>query len=466
VDFPLFHLDFFGNRMLIGVIAVLHVVINHSLAVGAAPLIAVMEWWGRRSGDQEWDRLAYRLLRVCFIITTSVGALTGVGIWLSSSLANPSAIGSLIRVFFWAWFTEWIVFAVEVSLILAYFLTWNGWGQTHKRLHISMGAGLAVFSWLTMAIIVAILGFMMEPGAWVQGPSFWRGILNPIYLPQLLFRTPLAMVTAGVFAMFLAYFFTERGGAFRNSAVRFVSGWTLVWLLPCLAGAWSYWAAVPETMIGNVPVALATQAFESWSDTIGAVLAGTVGALLLTAIWGLARPGWLPRAVLVVPFALAVGLLGTFERGREFVRKPYVIGNYMYANGIRPADYPLLQEQGVLTFASYVSARRVTDENRLQAGQDVFRITCSRCHTTRGVNSVVAKLERLYGRGPWDRETIRGYAKNMHNTRPFMPPFPGNEDELRALAEYLVWLQSNPVPLAGAQSGGVAVPDGEASWTR
>ena len=45
MDFPVFHLDFLGNRMLIATIAVLHVIINHSLAVGAMPLVAAMEWW-------------------------------------------------------------------------------------------------------------------------------------------------------------------------------------------------------------------------------------------------------------------------------------------------------------------------------------------------------------------------------------------------------------------------------------
>ena len=42
MEFPPFHLDFFGNRMLIGVIAVIHVLINHPLAVGAMPLVTLM----------------------------------------------------------------------------------------------------------------------------------------------------------------------------------------------------------------------------------------------------------------------------------------------------------------------------------------------------------------------------------------------------------------------------------------
>jgi hypothetical protein len=81
MDFPIFHLDFFGNRLLIAVIASLHVLINHALAVGAAPLVTFMEWYGWRRRDEDWDRLARRILFTCFVITTSAGALTGVGIW-------------------------------------------------------------------------------------------------------------------------------------------------------------------------------------------------------------------------------------------------------------------------------------------------------------------------------------------------------------------------------------------------
>jgi len=90
MDFPIFHLDFFGNRLLIAVIASVHVLINHMLAVGAIPLIAWLEWRGIKTGDQRWDTLAYKLLLVCFIVTTSLGALTGVGIWLSTSLVTSS----------------------------------------------------------------------------------------------------------------------------------------------------------------------------------------------------------------------------------------------------------------------------------------------------------------------------------------------------------------------------------------
>ncbi|MGO3691129.1 MAG: c-type cytochrome, partial [Psychroflexus halocasei] len=174
MDFPMFHLDWLNDRFLIAVIAILHVFINHGLAVGFIPYITWLEQKGvtNASKDQitdlNWDNLIYKKMKVAFIITTTIGAMTGVGIWFSVALVSPSSIGSLIRVFYWAWFTEWLVFVTEVILILIYFLTWKNSNTSLKAKvrHIKFGWFLSIFSWITMAIIVAILGFMMDPGNW------------------------------------------------------------------------------------------------------------------------------------------------------------------------------------------------------------------------------------------------------------------------------------------------------------
>ena len=373
------------------------------------------------------------------------------------ALVNPHAIGSLIRVFFWAWFTEWLVFVTEVCLILTYYLTWKGWGGRHKGRHVIFGLALSIASWCTMAIIVAILGFMMDPGTWPVQRSFWTGVLNPIYLPQLAFRTPFAMLLAGLLAMLLVPFFTSRD-EFRARALRFVAGWTLAWSLPCIAGAWSYWLVIPSAMRSNLSVALTTQAFVKWYAQVALTLKFTAAIIVAIALWGVLRPKWLPRAVTVLPFVAALLLVGSFERVREFVRKPAVIQGYMYANGIEMSHYPLLAEQGVLAHATYCSQRTISAENRLQAGRDMFVIACTRCHTTSGVNGITNKLRALYGEKPWDHEAVLGFIRTMHNVRPFMPPAPGTQAELAALTDYVISLQQNPIGLAGAQTAGAKTP--------
>jgi mono/diheme cytochrome c family protein len=203
------------------------------------------------------------------------------------------------------------------------------------------------------------------------------------------------------------------------------------------------------------PVALATQRFTGWYDQLLTILAVMVAVVLVTGAAGVVLPRLLPRAVLLAPFVLTLVLLGSFERVREFIRKPFVIGEYMYANGVRVADLPLLQEEGLLRHATYARVREVTDGNGVAAGAEVFRLGCTRCHTASGVNSVADRLRGLYGDDAWDRDTVKYYVQGMHTARPYMPPFPGTDREAGALADYLVDLQRFRRPVLGAQDVGV-----------
>jgi hypothetical protein len=458
MDLPVFHLDFLNNRLLIAIIAILHVVINHGMAVGGIPLVVYLERRGVRTNDPSWDALAYRILRAFFIVTTTVGALTGVGIWLSASLVNPYAIGSLIRVFFWTWFTEWLVFVTEVVLILAYYLTWKTWNGPRKAAHVRLGTRLALASWATMALIVSILSFMMDPGAWRTDKTLLSGMFNPVYLPQLAFRTPLAMVMAGAFGLCVALWTTEKGSAQRAQAVQAISRWTLAWLPPCVLGGLWYARVVPTAMRANVPVGLLTQALEQWASSAQWVLVGVGVAVALSV----ARGAFFPRAKrvwpLLLPAVLSIALVGTFERVREFVRKPWAIPDYLYSNGFRRDDYAILQRDGILMHATYTRVRTITPENEVEAGKEVFTLACTRCHTVDGINGIRGVLGGMYGEEEWRRADVASYIGAMHNARPFMPPFPGNDREREALAAYLVHLQGHRDVIEGAQIAGATSP--------
>ena len=82
---------------------------------------------------------------------------------------------------------------------------------------------------------------------------------------------------------------------------------------------------------------------------------------------------------------------------------------------------------------------------------------CSRCHTGHGVNSITGHLHRLLGDAPWTPDVTTGFIENMHEGDPFMPPFPGNKEDLRLLGEYLQHLQENWAPIPGAQEAGIIV---------
>lgn len=470
MDFPIFHIDFIGNRMLIAVDAILHVIINHAFAIGALPVVALFEYQGLRTQNRQWDELAHRLLKIIFILTTTVGALTGVGIWFSAALVNPAAIGSLIRVFFWGWFVEWLVFVSEVSLIMIYFLGWQNAAKTPeaKLKHLRFGIFLATFSWITMAIIVAILGFMMDPGNWMSDRSLWSGLFNPMYLPQLAFRTALAMVMGGFVILLLICLFERgeaAGGDFKRDAIGLLSRWTGAWLLLfVLASIW-YYNVVPGHMLESLPVAIATQDYVTWHSSLKWLLIFGLIFVGLTLRASFKRPGLVSITRYAASVLLLFAMLGQFERVREFIRKPFIIGQYMYANGIRVEDYPLLHRDGLLQHALYSDIREITPENKLRAGRELFAQACSRCHTVKGVNGIRAQLQRMYGDKPWDAKIINAYLENMHNARYFMPPFPGNDEELKALSAYLASLQTNAEPFHGAQITGIPKPDAVAAST-
>src|SRR5690606_23997245 len=149
---------------------------------------------------------------------------------------------------------------------------------------------------------------------------------------------------------------------------------------------------------------------------------------------------------------------GIFERDSEFVRKPYVISNYMYSNLLREEDYPLYKKDGILKHATYTSVHEITLDNIVMAGRDVFMLTCSRCHTTNGVNSIVDVFENMYGKNkPSNEQAMASYIPGMHQGRACIPPFPGNKKELEALVAYIKQLQSSGESLQGAQTDGVDV---------
>jgi hypothetical protein len=137
--------------------------------------------------------------------------------------------------------------------------------------------------------------------------------------------------------------------------------------------------------------------FQSWYDLLVKFIISALTTVLLIAGTVYFKPKLkIPTIVYIPPVIGMLGFAGIFERIREFIRKPYVIGNYMYSNTLRKEDYPLFQRDGVLAHATYSPVKEVTEENKLVAGEQVFMISCNRRHTTRGINSVVDKFENMY----------------------------------------------------------------------
>jgi hypothetical protein len=309
-----------------------------------------------------------------------------------------------------------------------------------------------------MAIIVSILGFMMDPGNWHNDPSLANGFTNPMYLPQLLFRTPTAMVVAGIFGMLLTTLFTRKNKELRAVFLRKGAKWLLWWTPVSVFGAVVYYQAMPEAMTANMSTAVGTIDFQLYYDTLKYIIIGSSALVLLIALIAVWKPKRVRGYMILIPCIAAFGFLGVFERVREFIRKPYVIGGYMYSNLLLEKDYPLYKKDGVLRHATYTTVSEITEENKVEAGKNVFMLTCSRCHTTHGVNSVVYVFQRMYGEGKRLKAMdMSAYISGMHNGRTYMPPFPGNQQELDALGAYIEYISRTGEHLEGAQTNGLTV---------
>jgi len=157
--------------------------------------------------------------------------------------------------------------------------------------------------------------------------------------------------------------------------------------------------------------------------------------------------------------ALAVLLLaliatGAGEYSREMLRKPYVIGRWMYSNGVRVPSVARINQQGYLAHSEWVwHDSGSAPASSYSRGEAIFRGECGSCHTLAGYRSLNTLLA---GR---DRANIGNFIQMLHEDKAdspyhrFMPPMVGTQQDIDDLANYLN-TQVNPQsskPLLTAQ---------------
>jgi mono/diheme cytochrome c family protein len=147
----------------------------------------------------------------------------------------------------------------------------------------------------------------------------------------------------------------------------------------------------------------------------------------------LIRPKLNIKPVSILVMICAFISLGAFEWMREAARRPYVINQVMYSNGLLPSEVDSSMRDGFVPTAKWTSMKEVTEENMLQAGKELFILQCHACHTIDGLNNdIVPRTANMTFRA------MVGYLETMHEKRPFMPPFAGSKMEAQALSAYLV----------------------------
>jgi len=428
---PSFYTPFFGDGFTIAVVAITHVILSHGFAIGMMTLVVLCEYLAVRRKDTDLLHVSKRMLKISVIIITAVGAVTGAGIWFTVSAIAPEGTGSLLRVFFWPWFIEWLAFTTEVIVILPYYFLWDRMVEQRPHWHIMIGLFYIVSAFLSGFLITGILGFMLTPDGWVQNHKLLSAFFNPTFWPQLGLRYFGAQALGGLFFLLILLLGKDAAKSIKEWLLGFLSWWILITAAIAAGCVWLYFRAVPQTYATHKIFALLGSKYSQQTGIlIAANLAVVAGLIIIIALAFLKRA----RAVklLIIPvLILTLGLIGEFERTREFIRGPYLMPGYMYSNQITLEKSALMQQQGFVNNTSWLPKPPADKTGYDPVGYGLFQTNCGICHTIGGINDIRLRVK---GR---TLEGINVLIQNTNEMVPFMVPFSGNKADRLRLAAFL-----------------------------
>lgn len=450
MNYPFWNVPYLSGGGVIALIAVYHLLIA-LFAVGGGLYLPLAERKARREGREDWLNVVKKHSKFFLILTAAFGTTSGVGIWFAIGLANPEATSTLIHNFVFGWAIEYVFFIVELTMAAIYYYTWD---KIEPKLHLTIGYIYAASSFLTLVIINGILTFMLTPGeTWLNAAGtgaeasvFWYAFFNPTYFPSLALRTLISWNLAGIWALVTA----ARIDGFKEPRLKKeIITWSAKWLVPGFAliplcFLW-YLAMVPEAQKQLLDLGISTIGQGVFTQVTRAVLVTVMtSATILALVYFVAVRnsksfglGWALSLVF-----LALAATAATEQAREMLRKPFVIGNFMYSNGVRRSEVEKFNTEGYLTHSIWARDELKNfygdaQAQTLKKGELMFRGQCGACHTESGYRAI---RELLKGR---DEKSIENIVATLHQNkedspyRKYMPPLVGRDDEMAALVKYL-----------------------------
>jgi cytochrome bd-type quinol oxidase subunit 1 len=422
MNFPYWELGWAGGGLLIAIIATFHVFISH-FAVGGGLWLVLSEQRARKTNDLAMLDYVKTHTRFFLLVTMVAGALSGVGIWLVISVYNPQATSFLIHTFVMGWATEWVCFLVEIASLFIYYYTFD---KMDAGKHILIGWIYFISAWLSLFLINGIIGFMFTPGAWLETKSFWDGFFNPSFWPSLAFRSFLALMLAGIYGLITSS--RLKDDDLRQRTTRWNAVWLAAPVVLVLLTGWGYLSVLPE---------LHQQFIQGGSPEIppffNAFLYITPVLIILGVALFVKMPRRVQQGVSVLLMVLGFMYISSFEYVREAGRRPYIVGGYMYSNGVKVDEVAKVQKAGILNTAKWVQIKQINPGNQMAAGRELFNLTCLPCHSVGGplndINLRVAKYQTVFA--------MESFISGMGKINKYMPPWPGNSVEKTALAGYI-----------------------------
>jgi mono/diheme cytochrome c family protein len=458
MNYPFWEIPILGSGWVIGIIAIFHVMISQ-FAVGGGIYLPMAERKALRMKDPQaradWLKQLASHSRFFLLVTGIYGTVSGVGIWFAIGLTQPEATSTLIHNFVFGWAMEWVFFMVELATIAVYYYTWN---RIDEKLHLAVGYVYSVASAFTLIIINGILTFMLTPGqTWLgvagsgnEASKFWNSFFNPTYWPSLFLRTCVCLALAGIWALITASRIDgEKQPLLKTTLVQ----WSVKWLVPSFVATpfllvWYLWM-VPTSQQALLTLGIDTIGSGTFSIiTRIALLIIITSATIVGVAYFLAyrNPLDFNLSHAMALLLLALMATGAGEYSREMLRKPYVIGGWMYSNGVRVPYVARINQEGYLAHSNWIWNNDTASS--YSRGEAIFRGECGSCHTLSGYRPLKVLLA---GR---DRANIDSFITMLHDYKPdspyrrFMPPMTGTKQDIDDLANYLNAQVNPPAPAA------------------
>jgi cytochrome bd-type quinol oxidase subunit 1 len=339
------------------------------------------------------------------------GAITGVGIWFTIALIHPDATSVLIHSFVFGWAMEWVLFLVEIVAAFLYFYTFE---KISKKTHILIGWIYFIAAWGSLVIINSILSFMLTPGKWLSTGNFWDGILNPSFIPSTLFRTFLSFALAGSYALLTASKKFKEDE--RETLTKYNGKWILISLAGMIPSLLWYYFTLPEQAKSGIFGTSYIMNLSAYHLYI------SLGLFILLSLFFITwKVGKLSFPVSLITLLSVFIFFGAFEFIRESGRKPYIISNYMYSNGIKVKDSKFPKDFPVLSISKWTLNKSVNENSMEDAGKEIFRIQCFACHSFGIKNNIIPKISA------WCIDNIISTFASLRGITIFKPDFHGDD---------------------------------------
>ncbi|MBS1705828.1 MAG: cytochrome ubiquinol oxidase subunit I [Armatimonadetes bacterium] len=441
MNYPMWEIPGIGGPWVIGIMSIFHVLIAW-FAVGGGLYLWVAEKKIYKENLDEWLPVLQQHSRFFLILTSVFGAISGVGIWFTIGLVQPEGTSTLIHAFVFGWAIEWVFFVIELAAAAVYYYTWN---RIPRELHAKVGGLYALSSFLTLVIINGILAFMLTPGStWLsvagtgtEASAFWPAFFNPTYFPGLIMRFLACLSLAGIYAI-ITYSMVDKPELEKTK--RYMVQWSAKWLMPMvllmpLVLLWLFFA-MGQNSRDILNIGFATIGSGNFSVVTRMALLTILTTVTIAGVvyfFAYKYPKDLTTGHAIALLALGAVATASTEYVRETVRKPYVIVNHMYSDGVRVRDVEKFNQNGFLT--SSIWAPQTADS--IARGKAMFQGQCMACHTTNGYRSMTKLMQKR------DLKAINQFLQMLHKPTAdspypkYMPPLVGSEDEIRDLAMYL-----------------------------